>query len=109
MSTSQQFKQLKESLKPFKKEKKTLESEMNEIEKQFKQLKTTHQSVLKTMEFKCTFWITIDETLLKMKIKRDHITNLTQITKDTDNLTDKYLESVLKYLKVNSSIYLIIL
>lgn len=103
LSTSQQLKHLKENLKLFKKEKKTMEFEVNEIEKQYKQLKTKHQGVLKTLENKCTYWITVDELLLKMRTKSNHISNLTLITPDSNALADKHLEAVLKHLKVNIS------
>lgn len=105
LSTSQQLKQLKENLKYFKKEKKSLESEMNEIEKQLKQLKTKHENIFKTLEFKCTYWVTVDETLLKMRIKCDHISNLALITKNSDILTDQHLEYAAKYLKVNTKLF----
>lgn len=106
--TSQNLKQLKESLKHFKKEKKTLESEINEIEKQYKQLNTKHQIILKTLENKCTYWTTVDELLLKIKMKCDYINNLTLNVRDSDILSDKHLETLMKYLKVNSLYYLII-
>lgn len=100
-STSQQLKQLKESLKPFKKDKKSLENEVNEIEKRYKQLKVKHQNMQKTFENKYTYWIMIDELLLKIRTKYNHVNNLTQITPDAETLADKRLEAVLKHLKVN--------
>lgn len=88
-------------MKSFKKERKTLESEVNEIEKRYKQLKTKHQGVLKTLENKCTYWITVDELLLKIRTKSNHISNLTAITPDSNVLADKHLEAMLRHLKVN--------
>jgi len=100
-STSQQLKQLKDGLRHFKKDKKSLESEVNEVEKQYKQLKTKHQSVLKTLENKCNYWTMVDELLLKIRIKNNHIDNLTIIPLDSDTLAGKHLEAILKHLKVN--------
>lgn len=98
---SQQLKQLKDNLKPFKKDRKTLESEVSEIEKRYKQLKTKHQNSLKTLENKCNYWIMIDELLLKIRTKYNNVNNLTQITPDAETIVDKHLEAVLKHLKVN--------
>lgn len=100
-STSQQLKQLKDGLKHFKKDRKSLESEVNEVEKRYKQLKTKHQSVLKTLENKCNYWTMVDELLLKIRIKNNHTNNLTIIPLDSDTLADKHLEAILKHLKVN--------
>lgn len=100
-STSQQLKQLKDGLRHFKRDKKSLEFEVNEVEKQYKQLKTKHQSVLKTLENKCNYWTMIDELLLKFRIKNNHIDNLTIIPLDSDTLAGKHLEAILKHLKVN--------
>lgn len=100
-STSQQLKQLKDGLRHFKRDKKSLEFEVNEVEKQYKQLKTKHQSVLKMLENKCNYWTMVDELLLKIRIKNNHIDNLTIIPLDSDTLTGKHLEAILKHLKVN--------
>jgi len=99
--TSQQLKQLKDGLKHFKKDRKTLEFEVNEVEKRYKQLKTKHQSVLKTLENKSNYWAMVDELLLKIRIKNNHINNLTLISLDSDTLVGKHLEAILKHLKVN--------
>lgn len=99
--TSQQLKPLKDNLKPFKKEKKALEFEVNEIEKRYKQLKTKHQYVLKTLENKCSYWILVDELLLKIRLINNSTNNLILIKPNSDTLADKYLEAVLKHLKVN--------
>lgn len=99
-STSQQLKQLKDSLKHFKKDRKTLESEVNEVEKRYKQLKTKHQSTLKTFENKCNYWTMVDDLLLKIIIKNNHVNNLTIIPSDSDTLAGKHLEAILKHLKV---------
>lgn len=99
--TSQKLKQLKDCLRPFKRERKTLESEVNEIEKRYKQLKTKHQNVLRIVENKCTYWTIVDELLLKIRIKNNHINNLIAIAPDADTLAEKKLEVVLKHLKVN--------
>lgn len=101
--TSQQLKQLKNDLRPFKKNRKTLESDFNDIEKQYKQLKLKHQNILKTLENKCTYSIMVDELLIKIRIKNNHINNLTMITPNADTLADKNIEAVLKHLKVNIS------
>lgn len=98
---SQQLKPLKDNLKLFKKDKKSLESEVNEVEKRYKQLKTKHQSVLKTLENKCTYWIMVDELLLKIRLKNNYINNLILIKPNSDTLADKHLEAVSKHLKVN--------
>jgi len=100
-SAPQQLKQLKDGLRSFKRERKTLESEVNEVEKRYKQLKTKHQNVLKTVENKCTYWTMVDELLLKIRIKNNHINNSIAIAPDADTFADKYLEAVLKHLKVN--------
>jgi len=102
-SISQQLKQLKDRLKHFKKDRKSLESEVNEVEKQYKLLKTKHQSVLKTLENKCNYWTMVDELLLKIRIKNNHINNLAIIPLDSDTLASKHLEAILKHLKVNIS------
>jgi len=99
--TSQQLKQLKDGLKHFKKDRKSLESNVNEVEKRYKQLKTKHQNVLKTLENKCNYWTMIDELLLKIRVKNNHINNLTIIPLDSDTLAGKHLETILKHLKVN--------
>lgn len=98
---SHQLKQLKDSLKPFKKDKKTLESEVNDVEKQYKQLKTKHQNVFKILENKCTYWIMVDELLLKIRLKHNYLSNLILIKPNSDTLVDKHLEAVSKHLKVN--------
>jgi len=103
LSTSQQLKQIKDNLKQFKKDRKQLESEVNEIEKRYKQLKTKHQSLMKTLENKITYWTLVDDLLLKIRIKNNCINNLTLITPNSYTLVDKYLEAVLKHLKVNIS------
>lgn len=100
-STSQQLKQLKDSLKFFKKDRKTLESELNETEKRLKQLKSKHQNVLKVLENECSYWTIVDELLLKIRIKNNQINNLIIITPNSDTLASKQLEAVLKHLKVN--------
>ncbi|XP_026810785.1 uncharacterized protein LOC113552228 [Rhopalosiphum maidis] len=104
-STSQQLKQLKDSLKHFKKDRKTLESEVNEVEKRYKQLKTKHQSALKTFENKCNYWTMVDDLLLKIIIKNNHVNNLTIIPSDSDTLAGKHLEAILKHLKDVRSLY----
>jgi len=106
-SISQQLKQLKDGLKHFKKDRKSLESEVNEVEKQYKQLKTKHQSVLKTLENKCNYWTMVDELLLKIRIKNNHINNLTIIPLDSDTLAGKHLEAILKHLKVNTLCFIL--
>lgn len=106
--TSQELKNLKDSIKPYKKERKSLESEINEIEKRYKQLKTKHQHLHKTLENKCNYWLTVDELLLKIRTKNNHINDLIVITPDSDILANKHLEAVLKNLKVivfNYSLY----
>lgn len=103
---SQQLKQLKDDLRNFKKDRKILESNVNDIEKRYKQLKSKHQNLLKTLENNCTYWIMVEELLLKIQIKNNHINNFTLITPDADTLIDKNLESVLKHLKVNISNFL---
>lgn len=97
-------KQLKEGLRHFKKDRKTLESDMNDIEKRYKQLKSKHQNLFKTLESNCTYWIMVEELLLKIRIKNNHINNFTLITPAADMFVDKNLEAVLKHLKVNISI-----
>lgn len=104
--TSQELKRLKDNMKLFKKERKTLESELNEIEKRYKQLKTKHQHLHKTLENKCNYWITVDELLLKLRTKTNNVNDLIEITPDSDILTNKYMEAVLKNLKVIISNYL---
>lgn len=99
--TSQEVKQLKDSLKPFKKERKALESEVNEIEKRHKLLKTKHQKILKHLENKCTYWTMVDELLLKIRTRNNYVNISSSIKPDSDNLTEKYLEAALKHLKVN--------
>lgn len=101
-SISQQFKQFKDNLKYFKKDRKTLECELNETEKRFKQLKSKHQNVYKTLENGCVYWKTIDELLLKIRIKNNHVNNLILITPSSHTLADKHLEAVLRHLKVNN-------
>jgi len=105
--TSQQLKQLKDSLKHFKKDRKILESEVNEVEKRYKQLKTKHQNALKMMENKCNYWTMVDELLLKIRIKNNHINNLILIPSNSDTLAGKHLETILKHLKVHISNVLI--
>jgi len=102
---SQQLKPLKDNLKPFKKEKKALESEVNEIEKRYKQLKTKHQSVLKILENKCSYWIMVDELLLKIRLINNSTNNLILIKPNSDTLADKYLEAIWKHLKDVRSAY----
>lgn len=99
--TSQQLKQLKDNLKPFKNDRKILESEVNDIEKQYKQLKAKHQNMFKTLESKCTYWTMIDELLLKIRTMYNHVNNLMQITPNSETIVNKNLESLLKHLKVN--------
>jgi len=104
---SQQLKQLKDSLKHFKKDRKILESEVNEVEKRYKQLKTKHQSALKMLENKCNYWTMVDELLLKIRIKNNYINNLILIPSNSDTLAGKHLEAILKHLKVHISNVLI--
>lgn len=103
--SSQQLKQLKDSLKHFKKDRKSLETEVNEVEKRYKQLKTKHQSVFKTLENKCNYWTMVDELLLRIRIKNNHISNLTLLSPDSDILAGKHLEAILKHIKVNYLIF----
>lgn len=101
--TSQQLKQLKDGLRHFKKDRKTLEFDVNNIEKRYKQQKSRHQNLLKTLENNCTYWIMVEELLLKIRIKNNHINNFTLITPGADMLVDKNLEAVMKHFKVNIS------
>lgn len=104
-TTSQQLKQLKDDLKPHKKDRKSLELEVNDAERLYKQLKTKHQKVLKNLESKCTYWTMADELLLKIKTKSNCINYSSAITINSNTLEVKNLEAVVKHLKVNTHIF----